>query len=145
MNTAVCGSCFGDEAKAKIVDVLMPDYDICVRYSGGNNAGHTVVVDGNVFKFHLVPCGSLHNLTCVLANGMVIDPLVLKNEIDNLHKNGFNPTILLSDISHVIMPWHLCSDVKNGSTIGTTTRGIGPCYETKMHRTNAIRMGDLLE
>jgi len=89
MNTAVCGLSFGDEAKAKIVDVLAPGYDICVRYAGGNNAGHTCVVGDKTFKFHLVPCGVLHNLVCVLANGMVIDPLILRDEIESLHKEGF--------------------------------------------------------
>ncbi|HDY87480.1 MAG TPA: adenylosuccinate synthetase [bacterium] len=146
MNTATVGLAYGDCAKAKIVDILASDYDVCTRFAGGNNSGHTCVVNGDTFKLHLVPCGALRNLVCVLANGMVIDPLVLRDEINFVHEKGFSPEILVSHVAHVIMPWHRTSDVSGteGSKIGTTRRGVGPAYATKMHRWNAIRMGDLL-
>lgn len=142
MLTAIADLSFGDSGKGKIIDILSPDYDIVVRYAGGANAGHTVVIGEDRYALHLLPCGVVRQKTAVLANGMAIDPRLLMKEIQQF---GAEVQVLVSNNAQVVMPWHLQSDAKKGGKIGTTCRGIGPAYADKMHRWNAIRMGNLLE
>ena len=139
----VVGTQWGDEGKGKIVDLYAEDADAVVRFQGGNNAGHTIVVQGKQTILHLIPSGILHDYkTCMLGNGMVIDPKVLIEEIDYLKKqNGFPPNtkLVISDKAHVIMPYHRRIDAareaaKGAGKIGTTQRGIGPAYEDKVSR-----------
>lgn len=147
-NTSVTDLAYGDSGKGKISDILSPEHDFVVRYAGGANAGHTIVVDGQKYKFHHLPCGVFapNHPQLVLANGMVINPVALEKEIDDLRQNGFGIVnqLKISDKAHCVMPWHIASDIKKGGKIGTTGKGIGPCYADKMHRSYAIRMGDLL-
>ncbi len=144
MNVAVIGMQFGDEGKGKIVDYLASDFDIIARYCGGSNAGHTVVIENKKFKLHLVPSGALRGKIGVLGNGMVIDLQVLREELRELKEAGFEPKIIISSRAHVVTPLHkemeaLEEKVRN---IGTTRRGIGPTYETKVKRVG-IRIIDL--
>ena len=145
MITACIGLSWGDEGKGKISDLLASENDYIVRYSGGANAGHTIVVEGQKYKFHHLPCGSFakNKPTLVLSNGMVINPITLSEEIRSLPSS--ETTINISEKAHCVMPWHIASDTKKGSKIGTTGKGIGPCYADKMHRSYAIRAGNLLE
>jgi len=147
----VVGMQWGDEAKGKIVDYVSQDADIVVRYNGGNNAGHTVVVDGEVFKFHTLPVGALNpRVTSVIADGVVIDPAVLVGELDSLAARGYKvENLRISGNAHVIMPYHkvldrLEEEQKGAGKIGTTGRGIGPCYADKVSRTG-IRMAELVD
>src|SRR5471032_869489 len=150
MNLVVLGAQWGDEGKGKIVDLLTPHFSIVGRYQGGHNAGHTVYVNGTKFVLRLIPSGILHaGVTCVIGNGVVIDPLALFAEIDELTKNGIDVAgrILVSDKAHLILPYHrdldLLSEARRGERkIGTTSRGIGPAYEDKIAR-RGIRVGDL--
>jgi len=152
-NTVVVGTQWGDEGKGKVVDLLTAKADLVVRFQGGNNAGHTLVVEGQQFIFHIIPSGILYeDKKCLIGNGLVVDPEVLLEEIENLKEAGIevNPKRLsLSDKAHIIMPYHQAIDVardtaKGGDKIGTTGRGIGPCYEDKMARTG-VRVIDLTE
>jgi adenylosuccinate synthase len=149
----VVGTQWGDEGKGKIVDLYAEDADAVVRFQGGNNAGHTIVVKGKQTILHLIPSGILHDhKLCVLGNGMVIDPKVLIEEIQYLRKeNAFPPNtkLVISDKAHLIMPYHRRVDAareaaKGAGKIGTTQRGIGPAYEDKVCRTG-IRVCDLLD
>jgi adenylosuccinate synthase len=147
----VIGTQWGDEGKGKIVDYLAEKADVVVRYQGGNNAGHTVIVGGNEFKLHLLPSGILYQgKTCVIGNGVVIDPAVLITEIENMIAKGVDPSGLrISNRAHVIMPYHRLldaveEDYRGDFKIGTTKRGIGPCYMDKNAR-SGIRMVDLLD
>lgn len=147
----VVGTQWGDEGKGKYVDILARDSDYIVRYSGGNNAGHTIVVDGVSFALHLIPSGVLHtDKTCVIGNGVVVDPLVLLEEMEKLNNaNVSTDHLIISDRAHVIMPYHIKLDslqeeFRGNSQIGTTKRGIGPCYADKIER-SGIRMCDMLE
>src|SRR5476649_239615 len=150
MNLVVLGAQWGDEGKGKIVDLLTPHFSIVGRYQGGHNAGHTVYVNGTKFVLRLIPSGILHSgVTCVIGNGVVIDPQELFAEIDELTKNGIDVAgrILVSDKAHLILPYHrdldLLSEARRSSDlIGTTSRGIGPAYEDKIAR-RGIRVGDL--
>src|SRR5437763_11825135 len=152
MNLAVLGAQWGDEGKGKIVDLLTPRFDIVARYQGGHNAGHTVYVKGVKFVLRLIPSGILHpGVTCVIGNGVVIDPQALFAEIDELTRNGIDVAgrILVSDKAHLILPYHrdldLLSEARRGERkIGTTSRGIGPAYEDKVAR-RGIRVGDLID
>ncbi len=144
----IVGAQWGDEGKGKITDYLALDADLVVRYQGGNNAGHTIVVDGSKYKFHLIPSGMLYkDKTCVLGNGVVIDPEELITELDALEKEGVDTTrLLISDAAHYILPTHKIMDLrseekKGAGKIGTTGRGIGPSYRDKVHR-SGIRMVD---
>jgi adenylosuccinate synthase len=143
----VVGIQWGDEGKGKIVDLLAQEADMVVRYQGGANAGHTVVVKGEKFVLHLIPSGVLHRRACVIANGVVVDLLQLLQEIDELGSRGIRAdrNLFLSDRAHVVMPWHKALD-KAAETgkgkIGTTQRGIGPCYADKIAR-KGIRVSDL--
>lgn len=146
----VIGAQWGDEGKAKIIDILAQECDMVVRSQGGNNAGHTVEVDGEVYKFQLVPSGILYKDTkCVVANGVVIDPKGILGEIDMLESRGISTENLkISDRAHVVMPYHKILDgiqeeALGENAIGTTKKGIGPCYMDKMERTG-IRICDLL-
>lgn len=148
--TCVIGLQWGDEAKGKIVDWLTGQNEIVVRYQGGANAGHTVVFGGRKFKLSLIPSGIFReNVQCVVAGGVVLNPQSFIAELDGLHSEGFScKNLILSDRAHVIMPWHMEEDrAENGSThgeaIGSTMRGIGPCYRDKVGRSWAIRLGDL--
>ena len=150
MNLVVLGAQWGDEGKGKIVDLLTPHFSIVGRYQGGHNAGHTVYVNGVKFVLRLIPSGILHaGVTCVIGNGVVIDPQALFAEIDELTRNGIDVAgrILVSDKAHLILPYHrdldLLSEARRGERkIGTTSRGIGPAYEDKIAR-RGIRVGDL--
>ncbi len=151
-NVIIVGTQWGDEGKGKIVDIYAREADVIARFQGGNNAGHTLVVQGKQTILHLVPSGILHNhKTCILGNGMVIDPAVLISEIEDLHeKNLFPPDtqLYISENAHIIMPYHRSVDSaretrKGSGKIGTTGRGIGPAYEDKITRTG-IRLADLL-
>ncbi|MCS7306791.1 MAG: adenylosuccinate synthase [Thermoguttaceae bacterium] len=149
--TCVVGLQWGDEAKGKIVDLLTGEYDIVVRYQGGANAGHTVVLGGEPFKLSLVPSGIFRpQVQCVIANGVVLHPGSLLEEIERLRARGVQveDNLLVSNRAHVIFPWHIEEDrllekVAGGEAIGTTLRGIGPCYRDKVGRTLAFRVGDL--
>ena len=150
--TAVIGLQWGDEAKGKIVDLLTKEHDIVVRYQGGANAGHTVVFDWQKFKLSLIPSGIFrHGVQSVIANGVVIDPASILGEIESLRERGvaIDSNLMISDRAHVIFPWHkeedrLMNDMGVGKeAIGTTMRGIGPCYRDKIGRSSAIRFGDL--
>lgn len=147
----VVGLQWGDEAKGKVVDYLAQDADYVVRYNGGNNAGHTVVVGDEVFKFHTVPVGVLNEgVTAVITDGVVLDPCVFAQELEALRKRGVTADrIRISGNAHVIMPYHrlldkLEEETKGDGRIGTTGRGIGPCYSDKMSRVG-IRVWDLID
>jgi len=159
-NCCVVGLQWGDEGKGKIIDVLCtegsPRFDYVVRYCGGANAGHTVVADGHKFALHLLPSGVLSkSAVSVIANGVVVDPAVLLKEIDDLAARGRVVTpdrLRLSCYAHVVMPWHRQQDrfsehaaAGDGKSIGTTARGIGPCYADKANRMWAVRVADLLD
>src|SRR5437667_7805203 len=152
MNLAVLGAQWGDEGKGKIVDLLTAHFSIVARYQGGHNAGHTVYVSGRKFILRLIPSGILHpGITCVIGNGVVVDPSALFAEVDELAKNGIDVgnRVLVSDKAHVILPYHrdldLLSEARRGERkIGTTARGIGPAYEDKIAR-RGIRVGDLAD
>ncbi len=149
-NVVVIGAQWGDEGKGKITDLLSRSADVVVRYQGGVNAGHTIVVDNKVLKLHLIPSGILYkNTTCLIGSGTVVDPKILLNEIDMLRDNGIEISGLkISSTSHVTMPYHRLLDeameAERGSLkIGTTGRGIGPTYADKSQR-NGVRVRDLL-
>lgn len=148
----VVGAQWGDEGKAKVIDVLSKDTDIIVRYQGGANAGHTVVVKGKKYVFHLIPSGVIYDdKICVIGNGVVIDPAYFLEEVADIEKEGFDVRgkTYISDSAHLLLPFHKLIDGAredgsvDGKKIGTTRRGIGMCYADKMMRTG-LRVGDLL-
>lgn len=151
MNVCITGLQWGDEGKGKVVDILAEKSDIVVRYSGGANAGHTVVVGDNKFALHLLPSGSIRpNTGCVIAAGVVIDPEGLINEIDSLAgKNIYlNGRLFISENAHIVLDYHKSEDrlreqALGKNKIGTTIRGIGPCYADKVGRSYALRIADL--
>src|SRR3954452_10669397 len=147
----IVGAQWGDEGKGKIVDLLAEHADLVIRFQGGNNAGHTIVRDGETWKFHLIPSGILHPGTiCAIGNGVVIDPKVLTDEIDGLRAKGIGLSRLrISANAHLIMPYPLrlahAGEAKRGKLqIATTRRGIGPCYADNAARLG-IRPQDLLD
>jgi adenylosuccinate synthase len=151
-NVVVVGTQWGDEGKGKVVDLYAGKVDIIARFNGGNNAGHTIIVDGEKTILHHIPSGIMHaDKTCVIGNGVVMDPAVILEEIDNLKaKNQLldDNQLKISEQVHLIMPYHRSIDharevAKGKSKIGTTGRGIGPCYEDKATRIG-IRVGDLV-
>ena len=148
---AVIGAQWGDEGKGKIVDLLAEKVNVVVRFSGGNNAGHTVINPYGEFSLHLVPSGIFYpDVACIIGNGVVIDPAVLFEELEELKKSGVSMgSLFVSDRANLIMPYHILLDgleeeSRGGSAIGTTRRGIGPCYMDKAGRLG-IRVGDLLD
>ena len=151
-SSCVVGLQWGDEAKGKIVDLLCDQHDVVVRYQGGANAGHTVVHEGVTYKLSLVPTGILRKgIDCVIGNGVVIHPPALLQEIDRLSAQGidFGSRLHISDRAHVILPYHLAEErltEESSSTadhLGTTLRGIGPCYRDKVGRVHGVRVTDL--
>lgn len=147
----VVGTQWGDEGKGKYIDMLAEQSDIIVRFSGGNNAGHTIVANGVKYALHLIPSGILHtNKTCIIGNGVVVDPSVLLQEMKGLNERGVTTDhLLISDRAHLIMPYHreldeLQEKFRGNDSIGTTKRGIGPCYADKIER-SGIRMCDLID
>ena len=150
-NTILVGAQWGDEGKGKIIDFLTEEADIVVRSQGGNNAGHTVIIGGRKFTLHLIPSGILRSgKACVIGNGVVVDPLDLIRELVSLRKQGVTVAgnLFISDCAHVVFPYHRMLDecrerAKGDKKIGTTKRGIGPCYGDKVERTG-LRMGDLV-
>ena len=149
-NVCVVGLQWGDEGKGKIIDILAEEYDLIVRYQGGSNAGHTIVVNDSKFVFHLIPSGILHaGKQCVIGNGVVLDPAQFLKELNELERHNI-PTadrLFISDRAHLVFPYHkkldLMSETEKGDNkIGTTGRGIGPCYADKMSR-RGIRVGEL--
>jgi adenylosuccinate synthase len=151
-NIVIVGTQWGDEGKGKIVDLLAAVADVVVRFQGGNNAGHTMVVDGKQFISHLIPSGILQKKRCIIGNGVVVDPEVLIKEIDYLESKGIKAgpdLLMISDRAHVIMPYHKLIDhgrekMKGDKKLGTTGRGIGPCYEDKATR-RGVRFVDLID
>lgn len=151
MNCCIIGLQWGDEGKGKVVDILGDRSDIVVRYSGGANAGHTVVVGDTRFALHLLPSGAVRpNVGCVIANAVVVDPEVLLDEIATLGEKGITLTkrLFISENAHVVLDYHkqedrLREEALGKNKLGTTIRGIGPCYADKVGRTYAVRMGDL--
>jgi adenylosuccinate synthase len=152
-NVVVVGAQWGDEGKGKIVDIYAGEADVVARFQGGNNAGHTLVVGGKQIVMHLIPSGILHSgKICMIGNGVVVDPKVLIEEMESLRVQGLLPEdahLYISEKAHVIMPYHQRIDVAReshgiGKKIGTTGRGIGPCYEDKIARVG-IRICDLLD
>ena len=148
--TAIVGAQWGDEGKGKITDFFAGEADYVVRFHGGNNAGHTIIVDGTTFKLHLIPSGIVYgNPTSIIGNGVVVDPKALLDEIAYVKEKGINPKLMVSDRAHVIMPYHIVLDGalsghQGNLAAGSTNRGIAPVYADKMYR-NGIRMVDLLE
>ncbi|MCW2949102.1 MAG: purA [Thermoleophilia bacterium] len=165
--TVLVGAQWGDEGKGKLVDLLAESAELVVRYQGGNNAGHTIVRGGETFAFHLIPSGVLHEGTlCALANGVVIDPQVLRREVEALDQSGIDvrERLRISPAAHLIMPYHVALDEaremaaiagerrgapanaigKDSAAIGTTRRGIGPCYADKTAR-RGVRVEDLFD
>lgn len=147
----VVGTQWGDEGKGKYIDMLAEQSDIIVRFSGGNNAGHTIVANGVKYALHLIPSGILHtDKTCIIGNGVVVDPAVLLQEMKGLNERGVTTDhLLISDRAHLIMPYHreldeLQEKFRGNNSIGTTKRGIGPCYADKIER-SGIRMCDLID
>ena len=149
--TCVVGLQWGDEAKGKIVDLLTGDHHIVVRYTGGANAGHTIVKNGTTYKLSLLPTGILSShMQAVIGNGVVVNPVRFLEEVKNLREAGIavDTNLILSDHAHLIFPYHMEEErlFEQGSNqaIGTTGRGIGPCYQDKVSRSNGIRVGELL-
>ncbi|MBI9075397.1 MAG: adenylosuccinate synthase [Desulfatibacillum sp.] len=151
-NIVVVGTQWGDEGKGKVVDMLAEKADMVTRFQGGNNAGHTVVVDGTQTITHLIPSGILQNKICLIGNGVVVDPKVLLEEVDKLRGMGVEintKNLFISERAQIIMPYHQAMDhareaKKGAQKIGTTGRGIGPCYEDKASR-KGVRFVDLLD
>ncbi|MFP4384798.1 MAG: adenylosuccinate synthase [Spirochaetia bacterium] len=158
-NCAITGVQFGDEGKGQVVDFLAPNYSYIVRYNGGANAGHTVVVDGKKHALHLIPSGILHPDTVnVTANGVVIDPFSLLREIEELKESGVSVTsrnLKLSHRCHLVLPYHKAEDglldaamaagTESADLLQTTKRGIGPCYADRAYRATAVRMVDIMD
>ncbi len=152
--TCVIGLQWGDEAKGKLVDLLAPRFDIVVRYQGGANAGHTVVAGSETYKLHHIPSGILHShVQNLITPGVVINPATMIEEMNGLLERGIDVrrNLRVSERAHLVMPWHMIEDrllnaqKVRGESIGTTNRGIGPCYRDKVGRTHAIRVADLID
>jgi adenylosuccinate synthase len=153
MNNCVVGLQWGDEGKGKVVDILAENADVVVRYGGGANAGHTVIIDDTKFALHLMPSGAVRKKTaCVIANGVVVDPGTLIEEMNGLAEKDISlqGRLFISENAHMVLDYHKTEDKLREASlgknkIGTTARGIGPCYADKIGRSYAIRMADLLD
>ena len=153
MNNCVVGLQWGDEGKGKVVDILAENADIVVRYGGGANAGHTVITGDTKFALHLMPSGAVREKTnCVIANGVVVDPGTLIDEINGLAEKNISleGRLFISENAHMVLDYHKQEDQLREASlgknkIGTTARGIGPCYADKIGRSYALRMADLLD
>ena len=150
-SVVVVGTQWGDEGKGKITDFLSADAEVIARYQGGDNAGHTIVIDGKKFKLHLIPSGIFFpEKVSVIGNGMVVNPKSLVEELDYLHQEGVaTDNLRISDRAHIILPYHIKLDQlqeasKGDNKIGTTNKGIGPAYMDKAARVG-IRIADLLD
>ena len=149
----ILGAQWGDEGKAKIVDFLTQEADVVVRFQGGANAGHTVVVEDEKFVFHAIPAGILHaHKTCIIGNGVVLDPAALLAEVDELAERGMSvqDRLFIAGNAHVVMPYHMALDKageesQGSERLGTTGRGIGPCYCDKVDRMYGLRVTDILD
>ena len=149
----VLGAQWGDEGKAKVVDYLTLDADLVVRYQGGANAGHTVQVGDSTFVFHMIPSGIMHpDKICAIGNGVVVDPVALIAEMDELAAKGvsLDGRLFISQSAHLVMPYHMAleeagEESQGSGQIGTTRRGIGPCYQDKVERTHGVRVMDLMD
>lgn len=149
----VLGAQWGDEGKAKVIDYLTLDADLVVRYQGGANAGHTVKVGDSTFVFHMIPSGIMHpDKVCAIGNGVVVDPVALISEMDELAGKGISidGRLFISQSAHLVMPYHMAleeagEESQGSERIGTTRRGIGPCYQDKVERTHGVRVMDLLD
>ena len=147
----IIGLQWGDEAKGKLVDIFTAKHDIVVRYQGGANAGHTVVIGEETYKLHQIPSGVFNvGVTNVVTGGVVLNPSTILNEIESLIERGIHlgENLMISDRAHIVFPWHLVEDqlinqTSDEESIGTTLRGIGPCYRDKVGRTMAVRLGDM--
>src|SRR6056297_968779 len=153
MIVTIVGAQLGDEGKGGVVDLFGDDVDVVARYQGGDNAGHTVVENGEKYKLSLVPSGSVRGKTGVLGNGCVVNPRTRFEEIETLQEQGLDPDVRVAKRAHVIMPYHRVFDSieeadkdesGSGEKVGTTGRGIGPTYEDKAGR-RGVRIGDLLD
>jgi adenylosuccinate synthase len=149
--TVVIGGQWGDEGKGRVVDLIARDVSVIARYSAGNNAGHTIINDLGLFALHIVPAGIFYpDKTCIIGNGMAVDPAVLLEEIESLESRGVSTERLsISDRAHVVMPYHPIIDqldekLRGAAAVGTTGRGIGPCFTDKVSRLG-VRMGDLCD
>ena len=148
--TIIVGTQWGDEGKGKITDFFAEKSDYVVRFQGGNNAGHTLVVGDEIYKLHLIPSGVLYpKAISIIGNGVVVDPKVLIEEITELQKRGIEPNLKISERAHVIMPYHIAMDEalsghQGNLAAGSTKRGIAPVCADKVYR-HGIRIGDLLE
>ncbi len=150
MNSCITGLQWGDEGKGKVVDILAEQSDIVVRYSGGANAGHTVIIGDERFALHLLPSGSVRpDIDCVIANAVVVDPETIIKEIESLAERGISldGRLFISENAHVVLDYHKAEDkfreeALGKNKIGTTARGIGPCYADKVGRSYAVRMAD---
>ena len=147
--TIVVGAQWGDEGKGKIVDTLAQHANLVIRFNGGNNAGHTIINEFGTFALHLIPAGIFNADTlCIIERGVVIHPPSLVDEMKLLEERGISlKKLLISPFAHVVMPWHVAEDRghESGTKIGTTLRGIGPCYQDKVGRWHALRIGDMLD
>lgn len=148
-STVIIGAQWGDEGKGKIIDIFAEEADVIVRYQGGNNAGHTIVIDDKEFILHLIPSGILReDKICVIGHGVVLNPEAFLRELEYLKVNGVNVKgrVYISETTHMIMPYHLYIDSASEKEykIGTTMRGVGPAYEDKIGR-HGIRAIDLLD
>ncbi len=146
--TVIIGAQWGDEGKGKVTDILAKEADYIVRFQGGNNAGHTIVVGDKVYKLHLLPSGAVYGKKSMIAAGVVVDPIVLCKEIENIEKDGRKLDLMIDPLCHIIMPYHKILDKakeqsRGDSKIGTTGRGIGPCYSDRVNR-SGIRFIDML-
>lgn len=148
--TIIVGAQWGDEGKGKITDLFAEQADVVVRFQGGNNAGHTIVVNGQTYKLHLVPSGVLYpKATAMIGSGVVVDPRVLLDELHSLENRGIHPRLLVDERAHVILPYHIAMDeglteFQGALAAGSTKRGIAPVYADKMYR-HGIRLGDLVD
>jgi len=146
MIDCVLGTQFGDEAKGKITDYLANNYDVVARFSGGANCGHTIFYNNKKYALHLIPSGIFYGKKCIIGNGVVIDPVALKEEIEMLEADliDVKNNLYISSNAHIITPEHIEEDIEKEKTlkIGTTGRGIGPCYKSKVERTG-LRVCDI--